>query len=110
MRWPELVPLAVCRVPVTVTLTDGDGEDGAPNVVRTLQLHCNYNGKGGWTVDDQRQMVRYTAAALFPGDMAPDLVHLTGWVEIMGARLIIHTADRARNPDGSVNYTRLELM
>ena len=42
--------------------------------------------------------------------MAPDLVHLTGWVEIMGARLIIHTADRARNPDGSVNYTRLELM
>lgn len=110
MKWPQLVPTAVCRVPITVHLTDGDDEDGAPHVVRELHLPCNYNGKGGWTVDDERRMVRYTAAALFPGDIAPELIHLTGWAEVLGATLTIHAADRARNPDGSVNYTRLELM
>lgn len=30
--------------------------------------------------------------------------------DVLGARLTIHAADRARNPDGTVNYTRLELM
>ena len=110
MKWPCLVPAAMCGTPIVVSLTDGDGEDGAPRVAEELHLHCNYNGKGGWSIDDQRQMVRYTATALFPGDIAPALVHLTGWADVLGAQLTIHGADRARNPDGTVNYTRLELM
>ena len=32
MKWPELVPPAVCRVPIAVTLTNGNDEDGAPSV------------------------------------------------------------------------------
>ena len=97
MKWPELVPPAVCRVPIAVTLTNGNDEDGAPRVAAVVETMCSYNGKGGWS-------------ALFPGDIAPELVHLTGWADVLGARLTIHAADRARNPDGTVNYTRLELM
>ena len=110
MKWPELVPPAVCRVPIAVTLTNGNDEDGAPRVAVVVETMCNYNGKGGWSVDERRQAVRYTASALFPGDIAPELVHLTGWADVLGARLTIHAADRARNPDGTVNYTRLELL
>lgn len=110
MKWPELVPPAVCRVPIAVTLTNGNDEDGAPRVAVMVETMCNYNGKGGWSVDERHQAVRYTASALFPGDIAPELVHLTGWADVLGARLTIHAADRARNPDGTVNYTRLELM
>lgn len=110
MKWPALVPPAVCRVPVTVTLTDGIDEDGAPMAVRKMSVLCSYNGKGGWSMDAQRQAVRYAATALFCGDIAPDLVHLTGWADVCGARLAILAADRARNPDGTVNYTRLELI
>ena len=110
MKWPELVPPAVCRVPIAVTLTNGNDEDGAPRVAVVVETMCNYNGKGGWSVDERRQAVRYTASALVPGDIAPELVHLTGWADVLGARLTIHAADRARNPDGTVNYTRLELM
>ena len=48
---------------------------------------------------------------MIPGDIAPQLAHLTGWVELQGKCLTIH----ARRPGpatrtGSVNYTRLELM
>ena len=110
MKWPQLVKPWACKVPITITLTDGIGEDGAPQIAATVEALCSINGKGGWTVDERRQMVRYTCAALLPGDIAPQLAHLTGWVELQGKRLTIHAADRARNPDGSVNYTRLELM
>ena len=103
MKWPELVPPAVCRVPIAVTLTNGNDEDGAPRVAAVVETMCSYNGKGGWSVDERRQAVRYTASALFPGDIAPELVHLTGWADVLGARLTIHAADRARNPDGTVN-------
>ena len=109
-RWPRLVPPGVCKVPIVVTLTDGIDEDGAPAVVRTISTHCNYNGGGGWTVDEQRQAVRCTAAALFDGDIVSDLPRLTGWVDVFGVRMTIHAASRARNPDGTVNYTRLELL
>lgn len=110
MQWPELVKPWACKVPITITLTDGIGEDGAPKVAATVTARCSYNGKGGWTVDEHRQAVRYTGSALLPGDIAPQLAHLTGWAELLGKRLVIHNAERARNPDGSVNYTRLELM
>lgn len=110
MQWPQLVKPWACQVPITITLTDGIGEDGAPKTAATVETLCSCNGKGGWSVDERRQMVRYTCAALIPGDIAPQLAHLTGWAELQGKRLSIHAADRALNPDGSVNYTRLELM
>ena len=30
MKWPQLVKPWACKVPITITLTDGIGEDGAP--------------------------------------------------------------------------------
>ena len=75
-----------------------------------MKTQCSCNGKGGWSVDEHRQMVRYTCTVLIPGDIAPQLKNLTGETELLGKTLTIHTADRARNPDGSVNFTKLELM
>lgn len=110
MIWPALVPPAVCTVPIVLHLTDGLDENGAPREVKTLTARCNFNGKGGWSMDNERQMIRYAATALLPGDIAPALANLTGSAEVAGLCLTIHAADRARNPDGSVNYTKLELM
>jgi hypothetical protein len=48
--------------------------------------------------------------ALFDGDIAPELDVLTGAVEICGGCRIIYRGSKCRNPDGTVNYTKLELM
>ena len=56
MKWPELVPPAVCRVPIAVTLTNGNDEDGAPRVAVVVETMCNYNGKGGWSVDERARL------------------------------------------------------
>lgn len=110
MKWPNLVPQSQCVTPITLHLTDGIDENGAPNIVALIETTCSYNGKGGFSMDAQRQLVRYSSAAIFCGDIAPELAHLTGWVEVFGLQLTIHTDDRARNPDGTVNYVRLELI
>lgn len=110
MKWPNLVKPWACKVPITINLTDGIDEDGAPKVAATVETRCSCNGKGGWSVDENRQIVRYTCTVLIPGDIAPQLEHLTGEADLLGKTLTIHAADRACNPDGSVNFTRLELM
>lgn len=108
--WPRLVPSRVCKTPCRVVLTDGIGEDGSPKVVLTLDLKCNWQDKPRQTLNAERQLIQLGGIALFNGDIAPNLDILAGEVEIYGKLWTIHQGSKCRNSDGTVNYTRLELM
>ena len=110
MKWPRLVPPAVCGTPCSVMLTDGVGEDGAPKEAARLKLKCSWQDKPRQILNAERQLIQLCGTALFDGDIAPQLNILTGSVEIYGKAWSIHSGTKCRNPDGSVNYTRLELM
>ena len=110
MKWPKLVTEKVCKVPVVVHFTQGVGEDSAPLEVKTVETRCNYSEKSRQVLDAQRRLVRLEASALFPGDLAPELPQLEGWVEVMGVSREIYQAARGRDPDGAVNFTQLELI
>lgn len=112
MKWPELVPDAVCRTPITIQLeAEGVNEDGSPKTGDTIKTKCNFQQKSKWIMDEERRLIQLQATALFNGDIAPELETLAGTVTLEGgASWIIHTASRARNPDGTVNYTCLELI
>ena len=102
MRYPQLVPPCVCTTPITICLTDGIGEDGAPKVTREITARCNYQERQRSTLDE--------ATALFTGDLIPDVEHIEGTATVRGIERLIHRAARERNPDGTVNFTRLELI
>lgn len=108
--WPRLVPPRVCKTPCVVTLTDGTGEDGAPKVAAKLELKCNWQDKPKQVLNAERQVIQLSGTALFDGDIAPQLDVLAGEVEIYGEAWTIYRGSKCRNPDGAVNYTRLELM
>ncbi|MBR2048282.1 MAG: hypothetical protein IJ960_06755 [Oscillospiraceae bacterium] len=108
--WPRLVPPRVCRTSCTVILTDGVGEDGAPVTVAELTLNCNWQDKPRQVLNPERQLIQLGGTALFDGDIAPALDVLSGTVKIYGREWTIYRGTKCRNPDGSVNYTRLELM
>lgn len=110
MKWPRLVPERVCRTACTVTLTDGFGEDGAPSVVYTAELRCNWQNASRQILDAERKLVQLGGTALFDGDIAPGVDILAGTVRICGKDWTIFRGSKCRNPDGTVNYTRLELM
>ena len=110
MKWPELVQPWACKTPVTVRLTGGIGEDGAPVELAPIETLCSFSEQQKQVLDAQRRMVTLEGTLLFPGNLAPDAAELAGTVEIGGRRWDIYRASRGRNPDGSVNFTQLELM
>lgn len=111
MIWPRLVPASVCRTPITIRLELGINEDGSPKTGRTIQAMCNLQQKSKWVMDAERRLIQLQATALIDGDIAPELEALAGTVTVeSGASWTIYASSRARNPDGTVNYTSLELM
>lgn len=110
MKWPSLVKPWACRVPAVVRLHGGAGEDGAPIEREAVEALCSFDERQRQVLDAERRLMQLEGTALFPGDLAPDVAELTGSVEIGGRRWEIYRGARARNPDGTVNYTKLELM
>lgn len=108
--WPRLVSPGVCKTPCTVILTDGTGEDGAPKEAEKLSLKCSWQDKPRQVLNAERQLIQLNGTALFNGDIAPRVNVLTGTVEIYGIAWTIYRGSKCRNPDGTVNYTMLELM
>lgn len=108
--WPRLVPPRMCRTSCKVVLMDGTGENGAPKEVARLSLKCNWQDKPKQVLNAERQVIQLSGVALFDGDIAPQVDVLAGTVEIYGKEWTIHQGSKCRNPDGTVNYTRLELM
>lgn len=108
--WPRLVPSRVCKTPCTVILTDGFEESGAPREAAKLALNCNWQDQPRQVMNAERQLIQLGGMAFFDGDIAPQQNVLTGTVKIYGAEWTIYRGIKCRNPDGTVNYTRLELM
>lgn len=112
MKYPKLVNPKMCNTDVTVQLTDGICEDGSPNNTIIFKGKCCYSEKSKQIVSPDKQLIRLEATALFDGDIAPDIFDITGEVFIEGRKAprLIYRSSKARNPDGTVNFTCLELM
>ncbi len=111
MKWPKLVPDAVCTTPIRIVWEDGVDADGVPNETTVFEGMCNYAEHTRHMLDERRQMVQLAAVVLISGDPLPGR-SLTGTVRI-GEDCIRHRilhSSRARNPDGTVNFTKLELV
>lgn len=111
MIWPKLVPDAVCKTRIQIVWTSGVTADGAPAETTAYTGRCNYSEKSREILDAERKLVRLEAVALIPGDPLPGQ-DISGAAVIGsdGIRRRIYRASRARNPDGTVNFTQLELM
>lgn len=112
MVWPELVPDFMCTTDIHVTIdSEGIGEEGQPVHLFDADLKCNYQDKAKRILTSEQKVVQITGSALFNGDIAPDVPVISGGtVTISGVKRRIAVGEKARNIDGSVNYTRLELI
>lgn len=112
MKYPSLVQKKHCKTPIKVIIEqEGISEDGEPLKAYELDLLCNYQDKAKTVLTAEKKLVEVTGSALFCGDIAPDLPVISGGKAIVfGVERKIATGQKARNPDGTVNYTRLELI
>jgi len=112
MKYPCLVPRRLCKTTVDVTIREeGISEDGAP-IERVLgDLRCNYQDSAKTVLTAEKKLVQLAAVALFPGDICPDLAVISGGtVSVNKVDREIFQGIKARNPDGTVNYTELRLV
>lgn len=112
MKYPKLVPERLCKVPIKVHLESEEISNlGEPSKVLDLELLCNYQDKAKTIFTAEQKLITITGSAMFDGDIAPDFATLSGGtVEIFGVIRRIEQGMKARNPDGTVNYTRLDVV
>ena len=112
MKYPSLVPNTVCKIPISLTVYAEElTEDGAPEVAATFSGFCNYQDSAQRIYTDDKHYFQLTGKALFNGDIFPTLGNIAdGTAEIFGETRKIYRGIKARNFDGSVNYTEIQLM
>ena len=112
MKYPSLVPNRWCKIPIHVVLNqEGISEDGEPLKALEIDTMCNYQDKAKKVLTEQQQLIEIEGTALFNGDIAPSLASISsGTVVVNGVERRIYRGTKARNPDNTVNYTKLELV
>lgn len=111
MKYPKLVRKDVCKIPVTLILDNEDlDEDGAPVEAIKINAKCNYQSSSKRHYTDKENFIETSGSLYFSDDIVPDLNEITsGYCIIFNEKREIYKGTKARNPDGSVNYVRIEL-
>lgn len=112
MKYPKLVRKENCKTDIHIVLYgEGTTEDGEPIIALDANLKCNYQDKAKRVLTAEKAIIQLTAKAYFVGDIAPDLAVISGGqVTVFGETRSIYQGTKARNPDGTVNFTELEIM
>ncbi len=112
MKYPCLVLKSVCKTKISLTLYhEGLGEDGEPLTAVEYCGFCNYQDSAKTVLTSEKKLVQISAQAYFIGDIAPELAVISGGeAVIFGEKRRILHGMKARNPDGTVNYTRVDMI
>lgn len=111
MKYPKLVPEKICTTPVRILREDGLNRDGSPKLLTVFEGKCFFSEKVKQKITADKQLITLSGELLFCGDIAPDADTISGEVEISSGQCrTIYASQKAKNPDGTVNYTRLELI
>lgn len=112
MKYPCLVPKRLCKTDIHICIVrEGLTEDGGPIPAFEADLKCNYQDTAKTVITAEGKQVQLSGVAMFPGDICPEFPVISGGkVTIFGVKRGIFQANKARNPDGTVNFTELRLI
>lgn len=112
MKYPCLIQKKMCKTDIHVELDkEGTGNYGVSLEPIVFNGKCNYQDSAKTVLTSEKKLIQLSGVALIPGDIAPELSTLSGGsVIVNGVTRRIERGMKARNPDGSVNYCRLELV
>lgn len=112
MKYPSLVRKENCKTDIHVIIYgEGTTEDGAPEIILEKDLKCNYQDSAKRVLTTEKVIIQINGVALFYEDFAPDIPVISGGeITIFGETRKIYQGTKARNPDGTVNYVKLEIQ
>lgn len=112
MKYPDLVPKSLCKTDITLEMEqEGLNVYGEPLESYTYTGKCNYQDKARTVLTSEKKLIDITGSALFHGDICPDLLVISGGTAtVFGIKRRILQGSKARNPDGTVNFTEVLLI
>ena len=112
MGFPCLVIKRFCKTPIKVFLDNVElNEDGELESTIVIDTKCNLQMGARASFTKDKEKIELTGVALFIGDLCPMIpVIASGSVTIDGKSYEINRGKKNLNPDGTVNYTTLELV
>lgn len=112
MKYPCLVPKRLCKTEISLEIDrEGLNEYGEPLEAVSYSGLCNYQDKAKTVLTAEKKLVEITGKALFPGDVCPELSVISGGSAfVFGRKRRILQGSKARNPDGTVNFTEVWLI
>ena len=112
MAFPCLVDKKFCKTNVLVTIDrDEMNEDGEIEKVASIITTCNLQMGARVSMTKDKEKIELSGVALFIGDLCPSVpVISSGTVKIYDREYSINKGTKNLNPDGTVNYTTLELI
>ncbi len=111
VRYPCLIDKRFCKTAVNVEIAPEGTDRGEPLPLVTWSGNANYQDKAKTILTAEKKLIQLTGCALIPGDIAPDLPTLSGGtVTVNGVKRRLYEGAKVRNPDGTVNHTRLDVV
>lgn len=109
--YPCLVLPQYCTTPIIFSFErEGVNVYGEPLEPVNVDTTCNYQDKAKTILTEEKKLVEITGTALIPGDICPELPIITsGSATVFGVERQVIEGKKARNPDGTVNYTEVSL-
>ena len=112
MKFPCLVDKRFCKTPIKVVIDNTElNEDGELTQSLELATTCNLQMGARVSLTKDKEKIELSGVALFAGDLCPSVpVIASGTATINGQSYEINKGTKNLNPDGTVNYTTLELI
>ena len=106
MKYPCLVLRRLCKTEIALKFDrEGLNDYGEPLPAVTYQDNART------VLTAEKKLVEITGSALFPGDICPSLPVISGGTAtIFGVKRRILQGRKARNPDGTINFTEVLLI
>lgn len=111
MRFPKLVAAFTQSTGVSVVIdADGIDEDGAPIEGAHWEGLCNYQDHTIERYNQHKAETEARASLYIDGDPFPELSIIAGGeVQVFGDTRSIVLGEKARNPNGTVNFVHIGL-
>lgn len=112
MKYPCLIYKRYCKTPVTVVIEqEGIDKYGEQLASTTVTTTCNYQDCAKTILTAEKKLIVLTGVALFYGDICPSQSVISGGsITINNVTRKIYQGKKCRNPDGTVNYTELQVV